>query len=88
MIWFYILISVIGLGILGIQVYWVVMMRKAQKIYLKEMKAHAPTMFDVRQMLLDGDKDMAVKLYCEIFNIEDIERARRDVDELEKSLKD
>ncbi|MBF0123552.1 MAG: hypothetical protein HQL21_09170 [Candidatus Omnitrophica bacterium] len=87
MLWFYILISVIGISILAIQLYWLWMVRKAQKVYLKEMQAQAPTMFDVREMLLHGDKDMAVKLYCEIFSIEDIERARKDIEELQRSIK-
>jgi uncharacterized protein YoxC len=87
MLWFYILISVVAVAILAIQVYWIWMVRKAQRIYLKEIQAHAPTMFDVREVLLQGDKDLAVKLYCEIFNLEDVERARKEVDELEKSLK-
>ncbi len=87
MLWFYILISAIGISILAIQLYWLWMVRKAQKVYLKEMQAQAPTMFDVREMLLHGDKDMAVKLYCEIFSIEDIERARKDIEELQRSIK-
>lgn len=86
MLWFYILISVIGLSILAIQLYWLWMVRKAHKVYLKELQSQAPTMFDVREMLLHGDKDMAVKLYCEIFAIEDIERARKDIEELQRSI--
>jgi hypothetical protein len=88
MLWFYILISVVAVGILGIQLYWIWVVRKAQQIYLKEIQAHAPTMFDVREVLLQGDKDLAVKLYCEIFNLQDVERARKEVEELERSLKD
>ena len=87
MLWFYILISVVAVLVLAIQVYWIWMVRKAQKIYLKEIQMNAPTMFDVQQMLRDGDKDMAVKLYCEIFQIEDVDRARKDVEELQRSLR-
>ena len=85
--WFYILISVTSVAILAIQVYWVIVLRKAQKVYLKEARANAPTMFDVRELLLSGDKDMAVRVYSEIFDIEDIDRARKDVEDLEKNLK-
>lgn len=87
MVWFYVLMSVVAVAILGIQVYWLWMVKKAQKVYLKEMQDQAPTMFDVREVLLQGDRDMAVKLYCEIFGIEDVERARREVEELERSIK-
>jgi hypothetical protein len=87
MLWFYILISIVAVMILSIQIYWIWMVRKAQKIYLKEIQAHAPTMFDVRELLLQGDKDMAVKLYCEIFNLQDIDRARKEVEDIERSLK-
>lgn len=44
-------------------------------------------MFDVWETLRHGDKDMAAELYCEIFNLEDIQRARKEVEELERSLK-
>jgi hypothetical protein len=87
MLWFYILISVVAVSILAIQLYWIFMVRKAQKLYLKEVQAHAPTMFDVREVLRGGDKDLAVRLYCEIFNIDDIERARKEVEEFQRSLK-
>lgn len=88
MLWFYILISIVAISILVIQVYWLWMARKAQKAYLKEVQAQAPTMFDVREVLRQGDRDLAVKLYCEIFGLDDVERARRDVEELERSLRD
>lgn len=86
MLWFYVLISVIGLAILGIQVYWITMVRKTQELYVKEMQSQAPTMFDIRELLIDGDKDMAVRLYCEIFNMENIELARKEIEELERSI--
>jgi len=88
MLWFYILISVVAVAILAIQLYWIWMVRKAQHVYLKEVQSHAPTMFDVREVLLQGDKDLAVKLYCEIFNLDDVDRARKEVEDLERSLKD
>ncbi len=44
------------------------------------------TMFDVRHLLMEGKKDLAVQLYCEIFNTTSI-KARKDVEELERSLK-
>lgn len=44
------------------------------------------TMFDVRHLLMEGDKELAIQLYCEIFNTTPT-KARKDVSELERSLK-
>ena len=44
------------------------------------------TMFDVRHLLMEGEKDLAIQLYCEIFNTSPI-KARKDIEELERSLK-
>ena len=48
-------------------------------------KGHA-TMFDVRHLLMEGEKELAVRLYCEIFQTTPI-KAKKDVEELERSLK-
>ena len=44
------------------------------------------TMYDVRHLLTQGEKELAVQLYCEIFNTLP-HRAKKDVEELERSLK-
>ena len=44
------------------------------------------TMFNVRHLLMEGEKDLAVQLYCEIFNTP-AEKAKKDIEELERSLK-
>ena len=44
------------------------------------------TMFDVRHLLMEGEKDLAIQLYCEIFNTTP-GRAKKDIAELERSLK-
>jgi hypothetical protein len=44
------------------------------------------TMFDVRHLLMEGEKDLAIQLYCEIFNTNP-HRAKKDIEELERSLK-
>ena len=44
------------------------------------------TMFDVRRMLMEGQKDLAIRLYCEIFNT-NLAKARKDIEELQRSLK-
>ncbi len=88
MIWLFAFIAVLLAAILGVQIYWVWMFKKAQKQYQNEMKENSrPTIWDVREVLLEGDRDLAVQLYCEVFGIEDIERARKDVEEMERGLK-
>lgn len=44
------------------------------------------TMFDVRHLLMEGEKELAIQLYCEIFQTTPI-KAKKDVEELERSLK-
>ena len=44
------------------------------------------TMFDVRHLLMEGEKELAVQLYCEIFNTTP-GKARKDIEELQRSLK-
>ena len=86
MIWFAIFISVMLVTLLGLQIYWVLAMRKAQKQYLEQARHEEPTMWDVREVLLDGDKDLAIQLYCDIFRIQDIERARKEVEEFSRHI--
>ena len=45
-----------------------------------------PTMFDVRQLLMEGKKDLAIEVYCAIFNTMPT-KAKKDVEELARSLK-
>ncbi|MDE1920499.1 MAG: hypothetical protein KGJ09_01775 [Candidatus Omnitrophica bacterium] len=44
------------------------------------------TMFDVRHLLMEGEKELAIQLYCEIFQTTPL-KAKKDVEELERSLK-
>ncbi|MBF0503538.1 MAG: hypothetical protein HQL14_00405 [Candidatus Omnitrophica bacterium] len=44
------------------------------------------TMFDVRHLLMEGEKDLAIQVYCEIFHTIPI-KAKKDIEELERSLK-
>ena len=44
------------------------------------------TMFDVRHLLMGGEKELAIQVYCEIFQTTPI-KARKDIEELERSLK-
>ncbi len=86
MIWFAIFISVVLTVLLGLQIYWIVALRKAQKLYQERTRQEEPTMWDVREVLREGDKDLAVQLYCDIFAMEDIERARKEVEEFERNM--
>ena len=44
------------------------------------------TMFDVRHLLMVGEKELAIQVYCEIFQTTPI-KAKKDVEDLERSLK-
>jgi hypothetical protein len=46
-----------------------------------------PTMFDVRRLLIEGEKDAATRVYGEIFhtNYKDAQKA---IDELERSIRE
>ena len=44
------------------------------------------TMFNVRYLLMEGERELAIELYCEIFNTTP-GKARKDIDELQRSLK-
>ena len=44
------------------------------------------TMFDVRHLLMEDEKELAIQLYCEIFKTT-ASKAKKDVEELERSLK-
>ena len=44
------------------------------------------TMFDVRRLLREGEKEAAIKLYCDIFKVHR-KKALKDVEELQRSIK-
>ena len=44
------------------------------------------TMFDVRHLLMEGEKELAIRVYSEIFGVS-LFKARKDVEELQRSLK-
>ncbi len=43
------------------------------------------TMFDVRQLLIEGKKDSAIRVYCELFKT-NTQEAREAVEEIERSI--
>ena len=49
-------------------------------------KTGKATMFDVRHLLMEGEKELAIQVYCEIFQTTPL-KAKKDIEELERSLK-
>jgi len=43
------------------------------------------TMFDVRECILNGEKELAVQIYCEIFKV-GVDQGKKAVEELERSI--
>jgi len=43
------------------------------------------TMFDVRRLLINGEKDLAIRVYCELFKTSS-EEASKAVEEIERSI--
>ena len=50
-------------------------------------KKDKPTMFHVRELILQDEKEMAIQMYCEIFKTGRSE-ATREVENLERSIKE
>ena len=54
-------------------------------LWQKNPPKRKPTMFDVRRLLREGDKETATRLYAQIFKVP-LKKAHQDVEELERSL--
>ena len=83
------LASVIGSAIaLGILVFLFAMIIRQYWIwYINRKKSERkPTLFDVRELLTRGEKVRAIKIYRQIFNV-DQKEAQGAVDALEKNLR-
>mgnify|MGYP003395551653 CR=1 FL=1 len=52
-----------------------------------KLNTYKPTMFQVRELIIKGEKDMAIKYYCQIFSVKR-EDAQIAVDELERSIQE
>jgi hypothetical protein len=68
-----------------INIYRIRMINDARRRGKLPQKGKA-TMFDVRNLLMEGEKELATQLYCEIFHV-NMAKARKDVEELQRSLK-
>lgn len=62
---------------------------KAENFHQKKPRPNPrkPTMFQVRELIIKGKKDMAIKVYCQIFSVKR-EDAQIAVDELERSIQE
>ncbi len=84
-IFFYAILIVLVCFLVLVNIYKVRLLNEARQRGKLPQKGKA-TMFDVRHLLMEGEKDLAVQLYCEIFNVT-LSKAKKDVEELQRSLK-
>ncbi len=63
---------------------WLWSVNRAKRKSLFPAKGKA-TLFDVRTLIIQGEKDLAIQLYCEIFR-STRRVAKKAVDELEKNI--
>lgn len=61
---------------------WSINQARRNGLYPPKGKA---TMFDVRSLIIKSEKDLAIRLYCEIFN-SSAREAKKAVEEIEKSI--
>ena len=67
--------------------YWFFVMKGASGLLpRKKTPQRKPTMFDVRRMLQEGNRDQAIRIYIQIFKVSQ-KKARKDIEELERNLK-
>lgn len=84
MIFFYIIIVASIVAVIGVQLYWIAMINRQRK-ELQEVNQEQITMFDVRELLMEGEHELAVRVYKDLFNVND-EQAEKEVAELERSM--
>ena len=68
-----------------VRICWIWHLKKLRQGGLYPRKGKG-TLFDVRRLLVNGEKEAALRLYSEIFTV-DSQQAKKAVEELEKSLK-
>lgn len=80
----YIMLIVLLSGVLGFSLwrFWSAPQKNKEGV----TPSKQPTMFMVRQLLVDGKRDKAMETYCLIFNTTP-DKAKKDIEELERSLK-
>jgi len=63
---------------------WLINLAKRKGFNPKKDK---PTMFHVRELILQDEKELAIQMYCQIFKVNRTQ-AKREVENLEKSIKE
>ncbi len=69
-----------------IRLYWLWYKKNILRRQKADVAQRIPTLFDVRELLVTGKKEAAVKVYRKIFKVEQKE-AQAAVDALEKNLR-
>ena len=67
------------------QTYWIWTMNQMRRQGKLPEKGKA-TMFDVRRLLQEGEKEAALRLYCEIFKVQR-KKALKDIEQFQRSIK-
>jgi len=81
----YVLVMILVCSLVFLNIYRVWSIHDARRRGRLPTKGKA-TMYDVRYLLMEGQKELATRVYCDIFNVP-MTRARKDVEELQRSLK-
>ena len=84
MVWILSLIIVGLCFLIFMNTYWIWSMNQARRRGLYPSKGKA-TMFDVRRLIIKGEKDLAVRVYAQIFKTNSRE-SKKAVEELERGI--
>ena len=84
MVWVFSLIIISLCFLVLMNTYWIWSMNQARRKGLYPSKGKA-TMFDVRRLIIQGEKPLAVRLYAQIFKT-NYRESKKAVDELEHSI--
>ncbi len=84
-IFLYITLIILVCSLILVNIYKIHVMNTARRRGKLPLKGKV-TMFDVRNLLMAGEKEVAIQLYCEIFHVS-LLKAKKDVEELQRSLK-
>lgn len=80
----YVLLILSIVAVIGVQLYWIFVINR-QRRDENDIDRQDVTMFDVRELLMEGEKELAIKVYQDLFDASDDE-ARREVEAIERSL--
>ena len=84
MVYLYIVLIILVCILVLLNVNWERVLINARRRHM--LPKGRATMFDVRHLLMEGEKELAIQVYCEIFHTMPT-KAKRDIEELERSLK-